>query len=207
MPGARISSDKRTVGENRFRKCAFCDRPFELARGPGRPRRFCTDECRVRAYRGDQSPGTPRRIGKGRFAKSDAIRGLRAWAAEHGSAPTEDEWAAAAVRPSARTIRRLFGSWPAALLAARVANLSDAPCRLCGRSFQRTPLGRHGRPRTICSPECRQAELYQANRRRLADLHDRAGDVDRARKIRRDAARLLARFIASRETSTQEPAA
>jgi hypothetical protein len=75
-------------------------------------------------------PGEPRRTGTPvpgaapaealtRWPPQRVVERLQAWSHEHGRAPTLEEWRRAGARhPSAATVRRLFGSWNAALVAA-----------------------------------------------------------------------------------------
>jgi hypothetical protein len=54
-----------------------------------------------------------------RWPVATVVTRLRAWAEEHGRPPTLEEWRRASARhPSAATVRRLFGTWNAALVAA-----------------------------------------------------------------------------------------
>jgi hypothetical protein len=54
-----------------------------------------------------------------RWPKRRVLARLRAWAQEHGRPPTLEEWRRAGEsHPSAATVRRLFGTWNAALVAA-----------------------------------------------------------------------------------------
>jgi hypothetical protein len=44
-------SGRATTGErDERRRCHWCGREFDVAPGPGRPRRFCRDGCRQQAY-------------------------------------------------------------------------------------------------------------------------------------------------------------
>ena len=66
-----------------------------------------------------------------RWPPPRVVERLQAWAHEHGRPPTLEEWRRAGARhPSAATVRRLFGSWNAALVAA---------------GFEKRPPGRPGR--------------------------------------------------------------
>jgi len=85
-----------------------------------------------------------------RWPTHAVIARLRAWAEEHGRPPTLEEWRRASERnPSAATVRRLFGTWNAALVAAgfeaRRPGVPIAPrsatharCSLTGRWVSRT---------------------------------------------------------------------
>jgi hypothetical protein len=76
-----------------------------------------------------RQPGEPRRGGLTptgappdavtRWPVSRVVERLQWWESEHGRPPTLEEWRRAGPRhPSAATVRRLFGSWNAALVAA-----------------------------------------------------------------------------------------
>jgi DNA invertase Pin-like site-specific DNA recombinase len=54
------------------------------------------------------------------WKNDEIIAAIRAWADEHGRPPTWDEWCRAAPEhPTTQTVRKHFGSWQAALAAAR----------------------------------------------------------------------------------------
>lgn len=63
--------------------------------------------------------GLPRRLSS-RWASADVIGALRAWAAAQGRLPRPSDWrhATPGEHPDRSTVRRLFGSWEAALQAA-----------------------------------------------------------------------------------------
>jgi len=54
-----------------------------------------------------------------RWPERRVLARLHAWSQEHGRPPTLEEWRRAGEsHPSAATVRRLFGTWNAALVAA-----------------------------------------------------------------------------------------
>jgi len=54
-----------------------------------------------------------------RWPMATVVVRMRSWADEHGRPPTLEEWRRAGTRnPSAATVRRLFGTWNDALVAA-----------------------------------------------------------------------------------------
>ena len=74
---------------------------------------------------------------------------LQAWAHEHGRPPTLEEWRRAGARhPSAATVRRLFGSWNAALVAAgfemRPPGVPVEPRSATHARCERPAVGLHG---------------------------------------------------------------
>lgn len=52
------------------------------------------------------------------FPEDEALEALRHFIAQHGTAPTARSWQAAGMTPSEQTIRRRFGSFKAAVIAA-----------------------------------------------------------------------------------------
>jgi len=68
---------------------------------------------------------------------------MHAWADEHGRPPTLEEWRRASARhPSAATVRRLFGTWNAALIAA---------------GFEARPPGLPVVPRSVTHARCERS--------------------------------------------------
>ena len=66
--------------------------------------------------------GEPVPIGDFRLAREAvAIAAIHEYAERFGRPPTGEAWAAAGMRPSEKTIRRRFGSFRAAILAAGLA--------------------------------------------------------------------------------------
>jgi predicted nucleic acid-binding Zn ribbon protein len=52
MPALWLQFAFAVAEDKQYRRCAVCDRAFELAPGENRAdRRFCSDRCRIRAYR------------------------------------------------------------------------------------------------------------------------------------------------------------
>jgi hypothetical protein len=50
---------------------------------------------------------------------TETVEAIREWTAEHGRVPTEQDWEQADGRhPSARVVKRRFGSWKGGLAAA-----------------------------------------------------------------------------------------
>jgi Homing endonuclease associated repeat len=79
-----------------------------------RPRR--PGEWRRRGSSGGENANESSAV---RWPTSTVIARLRAWAEEHGRPPTLEEWRRAGERnPSSATVRRIFGTWNAALVAA-----------------------------------------------------------------------------------------
>ena len=67
------------------------------------------------------------------WTKERVIEAVKAWHAEHGKAPTSDEWTRAAPEhPSRRTVDRRFGTWNAGMLA------SGMPALPVGRPRKKT---------------------------------------------------------------------
>ena len=73
---------------------------------------------------GEARKGSSRRAQRkpgvgGALAQRQSLRACTRWAQEHGRPPTLEEWRRAGEsHPSAATVRRLFGTWNAALVAA-----------------------------------------------------------------------------------------
>lgn len=138
--------------ENRpTRTCGHCGKSFPAdppGRG-GRPKLFCSDECRVAQSRAQQ-----RRWVEANRAPAKQGRKRR----ETGTAGAGNEQSQAPLLPAS-----------ALATAARAGKLTSPDCRHCGRKFAAVRLGR-GRPSPFCSASCRREhgrELKRAaNKRR-----------------------------------------
>jgi Homing endonuclease associated repeat len=83
-----------------------------------------------------------------RWPPPRVVERLQAWAHEHGRPPTLEEWRRAGARhPSAATVRRLFGSWNAALVAA---------------GFEKRPPGVPVEPRSATHARCEKTGRWTA---------------------------------------------
>ncbi len=83
-----------------------------------------------------------------RWPPPRVVERLQAWAHEHGRPPTLEEWRRAGARhPSAATVRRLFGSWNAALVAA---------------GFEKRPPGIPVEPRSATHARCEKTGRWTA---------------------------------------------
>lgn len=54
------------------------------------------------------------------WTREEVVAAIRQWRSEHGRLPTAYDWQAGdpgGTRPSSRTVARLFGSWPRAMMA------------------------------------------------------------------------------------------
>ena len=112
-------------------------RPASAAAGRG-PRRPARRSSRARAPEDGHALAAAAR----RRAR------CRRWAHEHGRPPTLEEWRRAGTRhPSAATVRRLFGSWNAALVAA---------------GFEMRPPGVPVEPRSSTHARCEKTGRWTA---------------------------------------------
>ena len=83
-----------------------------------------------------------------RWPPPRVVERLQSWAHEHGRPPTLEEWRRAGTRhPSAATVRRLFGSWNAALVAA---------------GFEMRPPGVPVEPRSVTHARCEKTGRWTA---------------------------------------------
>ena len=83
-----------------------------------------------------------------RWPPPRVLERLQSWAHEHGRPPTLEEWRRAGTRhPSAATVRRLFGSWNAALVAA---------------GFEMRPPGVPVEPRSVTHARCEKTGRWTA---------------------------------------------
>jgi hypothetical protein len=82
--------------------------------------------CRHKNH-ADEFKGTPYHVPDGAADRREtALDAVRRFVEHHGRMPTQDSWPAAKMTPSERTVRKIFGSFRAAVEAAGALDLISA---------------------------------------------------------------------------------
>ena len=102
---------KNAVRRESYRgRCESCGAATNGAAGPGKGPRRCRTCAAIEA-------GAARKL----WTDRAVLKAIRAWRKEHGAPPRMEDWRAAGPgRPTTTTVVRMFGSWNAAMVAAKV---------------------------------------------------------------------------------------